>query len=150
MKKKSLLGIILTLLCLSFTILSFNYPQQAQGFKNLKVLPKDISKKQLDSTMEYYSISLGVRCGFCHARLADTTKRGLDFASDKKEEKSRAREMITMTSFINKGYFDEAHSSKTDTIKTVTCFTCHRGSNEPTDKKLLEQFNTVKAARKKK
>jgi len=150
MKKKSLLGIILTLLCLSLTILSFNYPQQAQGFKNLKVLPKDISKKQLDSVMDYYTVSLGVRCGFCHARLADTTKRGLDFASDKKEEKSRAREMITMTSFINKGYFDEVHSSKSDTIRTVTCFTCHRGKNDPTNTKLLEQYNSVKAERKKK
>ena len=50
------------------------------GFKNLKVLPKDITDEALDSVMGEFSISLGVRCNFCHARKSDTTKRGLDFA----------------------------------------------------------------------
>ena len=57
------------------------------GFTNLKILPKDISEKELHKVMREYSVSLGVRCGFCHARIADTTKKELDFASDAKDEK---------------------------------------------------------------
>jgi cytochrome c553 len=152
MKKKSISAILLTLICISGIILSFDYAPSvpANGFKNLKILPKDISKKALDSTMEYYAASLGVRCGFCHARNSDTTKRGLDFASDAKEEKSRAREMMTMTTYVNTTYFNEAHTTKTDTIHTVTCFTCHRGNNEPTEKNLLPKYNAIKPEHKKK
>src|ERR1700733_29670 len=72
-----------------------------EGFKNLKVLPKNISEESLDSTMTQFAISLGARCGFCHARKADTTQRGLDFASDAKEEKNTARDMMKMTAFLN-------------------------------------------------
>ena len=35
-------------------------------FRNLKVLPQDISGKQLDSIMETYSKALNVSCDFCH------------------------------------------------------------------------------------
>src|SRR5665213_1685567 len=98
MKTKNIFASVIILIGLSAIILSFDYPQQReQGYKNLKILPKDIGKKQLDSTMQYYTLSLGVRCGFCHARNSDTTKRGLDFASDAKDEKKIAREMMTMT-----------------------------------------------------
>ena len=36
-------------------------------FKNLKVLPQDISEKQLDSTMEAFCRALKVNCDFCHS-----------------------------------------------------------------------------------
>jgi hypothetical protein len=64
-------------------------PDDDDGYKNLKVLPKNIKDKQLDSVMHSWSISLGVHCNFCHARNADTTKRGLDFPSDKKKKKKQ-------------------------------------------------------------
>src|SRR5262249_38141287 len=36
-------------------------------FKNLKVLPKDISRPALVGQMRQVAGALGVRCGFCHA-----------------------------------------------------------------------------------
>lgn len=101
-----------------------------EGFKNLKVLPKNITDKQLDSVMHNFSISLGVHCNFCHARKADTTQRGLDFASDKKDEKNIARNMFKMTAYLNTTYFNWNNSTRPDTIHAIVCFTCHRGNHE--------------------
>jgi len=39
-------------------------PQET--FKNLKVLPKDISEQRLDSVMNEFEKALGVGCDFCH------------------------------------------------------------------------------------
>lgn len=41
-------------------------------FKNLKVLPKDISKRDLTTVMRSFSHALGVRCVECHV----STKAG--------------------------------------------------------------------------
>ena len=100
-------------------------------WKNLKVLPKDISEHKLDSIMGTFSVSLGVKCNFCHASDADTTKHHLDFASDKKEEKDIARAMFKMTADINSNYFNWTHSTQTDTLHSVVCYTCHRGTKQP-------------------
>jgi Photosynthetic reaction centre cytochrome C subunit len=100
-----------------------------EGFKNLKVLPENITDKQLDSVMHNFSISLGVHCNFCHARKADTAQRGLDFASDKKDEKNRAREMYKMTRYLNTTFFNPDHSTRPDTIHEIVCYTCHRGNH---------------------
>ncbi len=80
------IAILITLGAFTYTS-SETKSNPEEGFKNLKVLPQNITNKQLDSVMGEFSISLGVRCGFCHARKADTTQRGLDFASDKKRRK---------------------------------------------------------------
>ena len=145
MKTKNLIILLIILTGLSATILSFNIPQQkADGFKNLKVLPKTITKKQLDSTMSYYSLSLGVRCGFCHAKFSDTTNHHLDFASDAKDEKKIAREMMIMTAGLNTNNFNYFHSPVTDTIHMVTCYTCHRGKEEPSAKNLLPEVKAIR------
>lgn len=115
-------------------------------FKNLKVLPQNISEKALDSIMGEFSISLGVRCGFCHARKADTTQRGLDFASDKKEEKEAARNMYKMTAYLNATYFNWNKSTRPDTIHYVVCYTCHRGSHEPDAKMFLSRIDSIEQA----
>lgn len=70
------------------------------NFKNLKVLPKNISKEEMHKTMEEWEHALGAGCSFCHARNEDTKK--MDFASDAKPEKQMAREMYKMTQEINK------------------------------------------------
>ncbi len=125
-------------------------PQQAQvGFKNLKVLPKNITKDKLDSTMDFYALSLGVRCGFCHARSADSTKKRLDFASDAKDQKNIARHMMQMTADLNSNYFNWNKSAQADTIHIVTCFTCHRGSAHADAMSLLPQLNTLKDEQRK-
>src|SRR6185503_1734772 len=56
-------------------------------FTNLKVLPKDISKDDLISTMRGFSGGLGVRCNFCHVGGTETDLTGMKFASDDKKEK---------------------------------------------------------------
>src|SRR5580765_3808051 len=111
---------------------------QKSRFKNLKVLPKDITEQKLDSVMANWSVSLGARCNFCHAASADTSKRGhLDFASDAKEEKGIARYMHTMTVGINDKFFNQSHSAQPDTIHAVICYTCHHGTPGPDAKMFL-------------
>ncbi len=117
-----------------------------EGFTNLKVLPKNISDKQLDSVMGNFSISLGVRCNFCHARKADSTKRGLDFASDNKDEKNIARNMYKMTAYLNANYFNWNNSTRPDTIHYVVCYTCHRGNHEVDAKVFLNRIDSVEKA----
>src|ERR1700749_2691768 len=64
---------------------------QDEGFKNLKVLPKNISGDNLHKVMEEWEHSLGVHCNFCHVRNEETKK--MDWASDAKPEKEMARDM---------------------------------------------------------
>lgn len=119
-------------------------PKPDEEFKNLKVLPKNITEEQLDSVMGEFSISLGVRCNFCHARKADTTKRGLDYASDKKDEKNTARNMLKMTAYLNANFFNWNNSIRPDTIHYVVCYTCHRGGHEPDAKVFLKTIDSIK------
>jgi hypothetical protein len=44
--------------------------QVPDKFTNLQVFPKDISSKELISTMRGFCFSLGVRCEYCHAGKA--------------------------------------------------------------------------------
>lgn len=99
-------------------------------FKNLKILPKNISEKALDSVMEHYSVSLGVKCGFCHVHneLRDTW----DMASDANPDKLIARKMMLMTTGINAKYFPPEKGVKnSQAIQTIFCYTCHKGEAIP-------------------
>ncbi len=79
--------------------------------KNLKVLPADAN---LIPTMRAAAAGLGVMCTFCHVA---------DRSSDEKPEKVTARMMFSMVNDINAKFPDgKAH---------VTCYTCHRGAQEP-------------------
>ena len=93
-------------------------------FKNLRILPKNISEEELDKVMDHFNMSLGVKCNFCHAK--NTKADGLDFPSDNKPEKEIARKMMTMTTAINNKYFN--FGKKPTDIQAITCYTCHRGS----------------------
>ncbi len=99
--KKSLLIVFGCIICVmlfqAFT--TSNDPE----FKNLQILPKDISEHDLDSVMHHFSQSLGVKCNFCHVRNEDAKK--MDFPSDEKPEKNIARKMMLMAIDINKNYF---------------------------------------------
>ena len=96
-------------------------------FKNLQVLPKNITKDSLDMIMDGFKAALGVRCNFCHAM----GNGKMDFASDEKEEKGIARYMIKMAAGINSTYFNFEKSNRPDTINVVKCITCHHGSPHP-------------------
>jgi hypothetical protein len=97
-----------------------------EHYVNLKVLPKNISSKDLQKIMvDDFEDGLGVACNFCHN--ADKTTGQLDFAGDGKPEKEIARAMMRMTLGINKKYFKIKHPMiGTDAI-VVTCNTCHNG-----------------------
>ena len=113
-----------------------NYPAP----KNLKVLPKDSTGKQVHDTMEKWAGSLGVHCDTCH--MADPNNIGpngrprLKFDDDSKTDKQIARIMYTMTEQMNKDYISKAMDLDTDHDKDdmgspVTCGTCHRGHKMP-------------------
>jgi hypothetical protein len=97
-----------------------------QTGKNIQVL-KDLPQSQLGPEMNFISASLGVRCDFCHVqngRDPQTGNPNWDWASDAKEEKKTARDMMRMTLAVNGGNFGLSRG-------TVTCYTCHRGQNHP-------------------
>jgi len=92
-------------------------------YKNLQVLPKDISREQLVGNMKFFAQSLGVRCTHCHVGAEGQPLSTFDFASDAKAKKLTARAMLQMAHKLNKDEFDGEMK--------VTCFTCHRGSTKP-------------------
>lgn len=104
------------------------------GFKNLKVLPQDISKDSLMGLMKGYNQALGVKCNHCHT---------MDKSSDEKHEKEIARHMIKFTDELNAKEFAPIAPKYKNAIE---CATCHRGSTEPmTDTKA---FMTSKEEKK--
>jgi hypothetical protein len=99
-------------------------------FKNLKVLPKNISSKELSKIMvDEFQDDLGVSCNFCHAENKDTQRP--DYASDEKPEKQIARAMMLMTIGINKKYFKLKRPMIGDSTLAITCATCHHGQPHP-------------------
>lgn len=99
-------------------------------YTNLKVLPKNISQKELSRIMvDEFSDGLGVSCYFCHAENKITHKP--DYASDEKPEKQIARNMMRMVLSINKKYFNLQHPKIGDPQTAVTCSTCHNGQAHP-------------------
>ena len=81
--------------------------------KNLKVLK--IPPADIRATMQSYRLALGVQCEFCHVKG--------DFASDENPKKDIARGMIVLAQDVNAKFPDGKEH--------VTCYTCHRGDQEP-------------------
>lgn len=102
--------------------------QLPKAYTNLQVLPKDATQDQLMSVMKAASLSLGVRCWYCHEGTGDDFST-YNFAADTKEPKVTARAMLRLTSQIN-GALRDIGSNKDDAGK-VTCMTCHKGNKTP-------------------
>src|ERR1700726_4065193 len=102
--------------------------QFPEKFTNLKVLPKDISRAELQSTMRAFAFALNVRCEHCHVEKAGGKKFEMDFAADDKEAKKTARVMLEMVASINRDYISKV--TKTPPIQ-VQCVTCHHGLTQP-------------------
>ncbi|HEV2481559.1 MAG TPA: c-type cytochrome [Puia sp.] len=99
-------------------------------YENLKILPRDISSRDLQSIMtDDFEDALGVSCGFCHAPAAGG--HGLDFATDAKPEKAIARAMMRMTIGLNKKYFQIKRPRIGAATLVITCATCHKGQAFP-------------------
>jgi len=129
MKLKAILTLGL-LLSIAVLMSAFMPMQQERIYKNLKVLPKDISKEDLGTVMDGFKTSLGVKCNYCHAP-SETEKGKLDFASDAKPEKETARMMMLMTAKINKKFFHVKDVKNPNAILPVSCITCHDGQERP-------------------
>jgi cytochrome c553 len=124
---------LIVTVCLSATVVfaaaaAMQTEPEKHEWKNLKVLPKTITDKELDHVMDEWRDALGVRCGFCHAR--DNTTNKTDYASDAKPEKEMARKMYLMQAKINKKFFKMDKDDKSMTA-AITCYVCHHGAAHP-------------------
>jgi hypothetical protein len=125
MKRPALvIAFLITVVIIS---VAFSAPPE-ERYKNLKVLPKNTNKKQMDSIMGHFSRSLGFRCNNCHVRQNDP-QHTWDFANDSLENKRTARQMFRMTAKINKKNFKSEVAKKG--MPLVTCYTCHHGQENP-------------------
>lgn len=91
-----------------------------QVYKNIQAL-KGTPAGDLIQSMHLICAALGVDCEFCHEEQ--------DRAADTKQPKQMARKMILMMNVINQTNFGAK--------RTVTCYTCHRGSPEPANVPIL-------------
>lgn len=94
--------------------------------QNLQFFPADIPRPQLVQRMREFSFALGVRCQHCHAGGDGISFDGVDFASDDKPAKRKARAMLRMAHEINSTLLP-AVPARAEPRVEVTCATCHRG-----------------------
>ena len=111
-------------------------------FTNLNVLPKDIKKQELVGVMRSFSGALGVRCTHCHVGENPADLSSVDFASDAKDTKKIAREMMKMSGEVNSILARNIGSMRPDPVQ-VRCVTCHHGLPKP---ETLEQALTASLA----
>ena len=95
--------------------------QESEGFQNLQVLPKDITKQELRATMDGFADQLDVKCSFCH--VSD------EYPKDDKEQKQIARRMLALVLFMRENsaeYFKDGIDPQ-----QINCWSCHRGKAGP-------------------
>lgn len=124
MKKTLFLFAIVAFISVSFAFIK----DKPARYENLKVLPKNTNKHQMDSIMRHFSAALGVKCTYCHVRETEGMK-DFDFASDNNQNKLISRDMFKMMNKINSKYFDEDNNH--NRIPAVSCYTCHQGKEHP-------------------
>lgn len=131
MKKGIMIVTICVIIVFARSVAQEKHTHEEKPPTNLKVLPKHISGEELHHIMRSYCVSLGVRCGFCHAQgpKGADGKPTLDFASDEKPEKDIARKMIKMTAAINDKYLGKIKADHT--MEQISCATCHMGNIKP-------------------
>jgi len=124
--------LLVTILC-GIAVLAQSFTQKDDDKpQNLKILPKNISEKELHDIMRGYCMSLGVRCNFCHVseQVEGQAKPKFDFASDDKPEKNIARNMMKMTQAINENYIGKMIGGD-HALEQIACVTCHMGRKTP-------------------
>jgi hypothetical protein len=118
--------------------------QMPERFENLQYFPKDIPRDSLIQQMRTFSLTIGVRCQYCHVGGDGISFAGVNFASDEKPAKRKARYMLRMRDSINNVLL-AALPDRRDPPVVVACVTCHRGLAVPAT---LEQvLNRTIAAR---
>jgi Photosynthetic reaction centre cytochrome C subunit len=89
-------------------------------FKNIKVFKGMPVDRFLGMMNNGWGRSLGVNCNGCH--------NVKDWASDQKEEKDAARDMVAMTNTINQDLLKKIKGMEKSNIG---CNTCHNGRKHP-------------------
>jgi hypothetical protein len=90
-----------------------------EAFKNIQVL-RGIPAKEFMETMGFFAASLSLTCSDCHSEASGSN--WANYADDT-PIKQTTRRMILMVDAMNKANFSGTRS--------VTCYTCHRGSSHP-------------------
>jgi Photosynthetic reaction centre cytochrome C subunit len=101
-------------------------PNAPANMKNRKVLPANITHRELGQTMKSFALSLGVRCAYCHVGPENGPLSAFDFASDANPHKNIARGMVRMAMDINRQLPTIA-----DKDSKISCYSCHRGATKP-------------------
>lgn len=100
--------------------------QIPETFTNLQFFPKDVARDTLVAKMRGITGALGVRCSYCHTGGNGQGLEGVDFASDDKVEKKKAREMMNIAKRINTELLANLPDRESPAVN-VECVTCHRG-----------------------
>jgi hypothetical protein len=105
-------------------------PAHSDTLRNLKVLPKTMTRREVIGVMRGFSSGLGVRCQYCHKGEEGKPLDTFDFASDEKRTKETARLMMKMVQDINGQQLTKIPDRPKPEV-AVTCMTCHRGIPRP-------------------
>ncbi len=105
-------------------------PQAPWKGENLLFFPSDISRERLTQRMREFSFALNVRCQYCHAGGDGVSFEGVNFASDEKPAKVKARAMLRMMDQLNHQVLPQL-ASRAEPRVEVECATCHRGMALP-------------------
>jgi len=99
-------------------------------FENLRHFQKDIGRDSLVQVMRSFSFALNVRCQHCHAGGDGISFEGVNFASDEKLAKRKARYMLQMLDTINTRLLALVPGRAEPALR-IECVTCHRGVTTP-------------------
>jgi len=127
---RSALAVFVALLALLLDAPAARAQWPPDSLTNLQVLPADIGVGELTRLMAGFTRALGVRCSTCHLGEESQPLADYDFASDDKELKRKAREMLRMVEEIN-GRHLAGLPARSDPPVRVGCFTCHHGTRVP-------------------
>jgi len=119
--------LLLIAMCLAAPDLPAQIPD---SFANLRVLPKDIKRDSLVQIMRGFSLSLNVRCQYCHVGGNGVSFEGVEFAKDDDPDKVKARFMLQMVDSLNRVVLPRIPGLVGSPIR-MECKTCHRGAARP-------------------
>lgn len=114
----------------TFALSTDGAAQIPDEFTNLRHLPETIPRDSLIDIMRRFSLSLGVRCQYCHVGGDGISFEGVDFASDDDPDKRKARWMLAMVEDLN-GRLTQDLPERDQPPIEVGCKTCHRGLARP-------------------
>lgn len=118
-------------------------------FRNLQVLPEDISRDSLIQLMRSFTFATGLRCEGCHVMGEDGSFRGARFDLDDKLPKRQARYMLQMVDRLNDEILPGLPERDAPAVR-VECKMCHRGIRKPyllrTELRVVIEMDGVDAA----